>query len=320
VLDSSPLKNLKGRKAYTGMMTPGSRKRLKRAIQILCAIAEPKTAMNFKLNKEFKFKLNFITLTLPSPQGQITDQEIHKRCLDPWIKKAKRRFHLRSYIWRAERQGNGNLHFHIVTDTYIPYDELRDTWNDNLNALGFIDRFEHKHGHRHPNSTDVHAIKQVKNLAAYFSKYMAKGERCAEDLQGRAPLRHKLTKPLAVHQELKLKRVLSLAESRINGRTWDCSTNLKVKGNCEMLIEGDAAAVFQLAEADPEVRQFSTETCLILFLSPQQFRKYIKGELHDRYQAWLDNFRRLDYNIIPFPNQSPKELHVTMQVAVLTDS
>jgi hypothetical protein len=288
----SPLKNLKDKKAYTGFMSPGARKRLRRAIQLIVAIAEPKKAMNFKLNKEFTFKLNFVTLTLPAAQGKITDAEIKTQVLDPWIKKAKRRFNLRSYIWRAERQGNGNLHFHLVTDTYLPYDQLRDTWNDNLNALGFIDQFEKKHKHRHPNSTDVHAIKKVKNLAGYFSKYMAKGERCAEDAYPQAPLRAKPAKPIIYRSSLKFKLLRTREECKINGRVWDCSTNLKIKGNCETLIECEAAEMLSKVSADPEVRQLSTEHCLLLFLNRQQFKKYVTGPNLERFQSWLAVIKR----------------------------
>jgi hypothetical protein len=293
----SPLKNLKGKATYDGLMSPGARKRLRRAIQIMCAIAEPKSVYNQKTGKHFKFKVNFITLTLPCPQGSIPDKEIKSKVLDVWLKAAKRRFKLRSYIWRAERQGNGNLHFHIVSDTYIPYDQLRDTWNDRLNALGFIDRFEAKHGHRHPNSTDVHAIKQVKNLTAYFSKYMAKGEKVYEDLIAQPPSQAKAIKPVKVSKTLKFKRILTRSEARIDGRLWDCSTNLKQKGNCETLIEGDAEAVLQLAQADPEVRQFHSDQCLILFFNQKQFAWYIRGDLLKKYREWLSGFKKEDsYN------------------------
>jgi hypothetical protein len=293
----SPLKNLKGKEAYAGLLSPGARKRLRRAIQIICAIAEPKKAMNFKLNKEFKFKLNFITLTLPCPQGSRSDKEIKSKVLDVWLKAAKRKFKLRSYIWRAERQGNGNLHFHIVTDTYVPYDELRDTWNDRLNALGFIDEFEKRHGHRHPNSTDVHAIKKVKNLAAYFSKYMAKGEKVYEDLFAQPPRKGKGVPALKITNKIKFKRILTRSEARIDGRLWDCSTNLKQKGNCETLIEGEAEKMLESAFADPEVRQVRTDQCLILFFSPKQFAWYIRGDLLKKYQEWLSGFKKEDsYN------------------------
>lgn len=290
--DNSPLKNLKNKEAYSGLLSPGSKKRLRRAIQLIVAVAEPKKAMNFKLNKEFTFKLNFVTLTLPGPQGSYTDADIKSQVLDPWIKKAKRRFDLRSYIWRAERQANGNLHFHLITDTYLPYDQLRDTWNDNLNALGFIDRFELKHKHRHPNSTDVHAIKKVKNLAGYFSKYMAKGEKCAEDAYTKVPYRCKPLKPVICRPSLKFKLLRTREECKINGRVWDCSTNLKIKGNCETLIEAEAAEMLSRASADPEVRQLSTEHCLLLFLNRQQFKKYVTGPNLERFQDWLSIIKR----------------------------
>lgn len=293
---NNPIKNLKGKEAYTGLLTPGSKKRLKRAIQLIVAIAKPKTAMNFKTNKEFKFKLNFITLTLPCRQGSISDKEIKKKVLDVWLKAARRRFGLQSYIWRAERQGNGNLHFHIITDTYIPYDQLRDTWNDRLNALGFIDEFEKKHGHRHPNSTDVHAIKNVKNLAGYFAKYFTKGEKCYEDKFAPPPKKGKGVPRFKVCASLKFKRILTREEAKINGRLWDCSTNLKTKANCETLIEGSAEAVLQLAQADPDVRKLNTDQCLICFFSPKQFAFFIKGDLLEKYLAWLNTIRKIPQN------------------------
>ena len=256
---SSPLKNLKNSNTYEGHLSTGARKRLKRAIQLLVAIAEPKKAMNWKLNKEFSFRLNFVTLTLPGPQGNISDKDIKSKVLDVWIKAAKRRFKLRSYIWRAERQANGNLHFHIVSDTYLPYDQLRDTWNDRLNTLGFIDKFEAKHGHRHPNSTDVHAIHNVRNVAGYFMKYMAKGVKTWEDYIPAAPIASKAIKELKISPKLRLKRIQTLEESKIQGKVWDCSTNLKTKANCEGLIEGDAEAMLNLAYADDTIRRMRTE-------------------------------------------------------------
>ena len=64
---------------YTGQLTPYAKRRLKRAIQLLVASAMEKEAPNFKTGKTFKFKVNFITLTLPAPQGHITDRQIKKQ-------------------------------------------------------------------------------------------------------------------------------------------------------------------------------------------------------------------------------------------------
>lgn len=267
---SSKFEENTGIAQYHGHLTPGARKRLKRAIQLICAIAEPKTAMNFKLNKEFKFKLNFITLTLPVPQGDRTDKQIKKEVLDVWLKSAKRLFKLRSYIWRAERQKNGNLHFHIVTDTYLPYDQLRDSWNNRLNRLGMIDEFEKKHGHRHPNSTDVHAIKKVRNLAAYFSKYMAKD----------API-----------------------DQPIDGKLWDCSRNLKYSKNCETMLESEALETWMRVINDPEVKTKELDYCSIAFLTRPQFKKYIIGDMKTHYVSWLSVIRNIPDEVIDKPPQ-----------------
>jgi len=141
------------RAAYEGLLNLSSIKRLKRAIDLIIAISKEKEATNFKTGQLFKFKVNFITLTLPAMQGSITDKEIKRECLDVWLKSAKRVFKLNSYVWRAERQKNGNLHFHLITDCYMPFDQLRDSWNNRLERLGFITAFEKSHGHRHPNQS-----------------------------------------------------------------------------------------------------------------------------------------------------------------------
>src|SRR5258707_10662526 len=63
-----PKKEING---YTGVLTPYSKKKLKRAIGLMVATAIEKEAPNYKTGKTFKFKLNFITLTLPAAQKEI---------------------------------------------------------------------------------------------------------------------------------------------------------------------------------------------------------------------------------------------------------
>ena len=163
------------KKAYAGFISPGSAKNLKRCLENLIEISIEKKAVHHTSGKQFKFKINFITLTLPHHQGKWTDKDVKKMCLDTWLKSARRSFGLKSYVWRAERQHNGNIHFHIASDCYIDHVALRHSWNDRLEHCNYISRFEEKHGHRNPNSTDVHSVRKVQNLAAYLIKYMSKG-------------------------------------------------------------------------------------------------------------------------------------------------
>ena len=285
-----------GSAQYHGFMSPGSKKRLRRAIMLITAIAEPKKAMNFKLNKEFTFRLNFVTLTLPCPQGAYSDKILKSKILDPFLKSAKRTMKLRSYIWRAERQKNGNLHFHLITDTYLPYDQLRDSWNKRLNHLGYIDIFEKKHGHRHPNSTDVHATWNVDNLVGYFLKYMTKDEPTRENCTAQVPWskpKH-IIKPRKNQKSMVL--IPSTAETKIDGKIWDCSKNLKHKSNCEDILEGESLDCWNSAVADPFVKLKKTDHCTMAFLSPAQFQKYVTGSIKIRYLEWLSVIRNIPDN------------------------
>lgn len=251
-------KKVPSNKVYTGLMTKYSIKRLKRAINLLIAIAADKEVKNPTTGKYYKFKINFITLTLSAPQGDYTDRQIKNLLLDPFIKRAKRRFKLSNYVWRAERQKNGNIHFHLISDVYMHHTELKEMWNEIQNRIGLIDQFERKHGHRNPNSTDVHAVNNIKDLAAYLVKYMTKAK--AQD-------------------------------EIIKGKLWDCSTNLKVKGNCELLLEGEAQKVWEAAYSSPLTQVRHSEQCTIVFVKKEVWEVTITGEVAQRWKDYLAMIR-----------------------------
>jgi hypothetical protein len=279
------------KKAYSGLITPGSAKNMRRAIENMVAASMPKTAVNFSTGKEFKFKVNFITLTLPCKQGTHTDQTVKKTCLDNWLKSARQRFKLRSYVWRAERQLNGNVHFHIVTDCYIHYEALRDSWNARLNHLGYIDEFFKKHGHRTPNSTDVHAVSKIRNLASYMVKYMTKGVNPAEDFIAQPPWCKSRASPKPKKNGPKFQRVLRLEEQKIDGRVWDCSTNLKTKAKCDFIIDGETEAMLDVAINTHQCRYKVNPRCSLVFLDKGKFEKVITGRYREAWEKWLNGLR-----------------------------
>lgn len=135
---------------------------------------------------------NLITLTLPATQFH-TDKEIKRYILMPFIQDLKRCAIQFNYIWVAEKQKNGNIHFHVVTDCYIPYATILNNWNKNLNNLQYIDKYQQKFNNQMPKGVDVRLIKQIVHVAAYVTKYLTKSEN----------------------------------QSKIDGRLWGCSTNLE---------------------------------------------------------------------------------------------
>ena len=104
------------------------------------------------------------------------------------------KYHLTSYIWKAERQQNESIHYHITTNVFIPYYHIRDEWNNLLNKHGYLTEYKANYNNESPNSTDVHKVYKIKDIAAYLSKYISKNE------PDKLP---------------------------IEGKVWDCSLDLK---------------------------------------------------------------------------------------------
>ena len=177
--------SLPAQNATTNDISQKSRRKLKKAIGWLVAAADAKLVKMGDSDKFAPFKVNFITLTLPFAQNEKSDKWLKKHLLSPWIKRMAYKFDLKNYVWRAEKQKNGNLHFHLVTDTYIHYSIIRSAWNSIIIKLGLMRDFALVHGHSNPNSTDVKSVKHVKNLAQYLIKYLSKPEKDTKGIEGR---------------------------------------------------------------------------------------------------------------------------------------
>lgn len=144
------------------------KKRIYKAVTILYDSSKSKTVYQKKTNSYFKFKVNFVTLTLPGAQKH-SDKEIHEKVFKSFIRAWKQKEPNLLYVYRAETQENGNLHYHLVTNSFIHHRDLRNMWNYYCYKAGYQD-------HDNANSTDVHSLKKVSNPAAYIAKYITKPE------------------------------------------------------------------------------------------------------------------------------------------------
>jgi hypothetical protein len=102
------------------------------------------------------------------------DKLIKRECLNPFIIELQREYGMRNYIWKAEPQQNGNLHFHLLSQTYIDAIELRLIWLFHVNRLGYVNEFRVNHQKFLANCTDVHYLHKINDVASYVSKYMGK--------------------------------------------------------------------------------------------------------------------------------------------------
>ena len=218
-----------------GVLSIKARRKMEKAIMWLHFGAKAKRIFDHELQKSFTFHINFITLTLPAKQMH-SDKEITNRCLGNWLDVAKKMFGLRRYVWKAETQENGNIHYHLVTDTYIHHKDLRRTWNKSLELLGYISAFEFKHRHRNAPTEQVKSIKNVRNVASYVACYMSKNRpfKCIGKLIESKGVRREILygsdEYRAVNNWKELGKVVGSiigGYSRpVNGRLWGCSREL----------------------------------------------------------------------------------------------
>lgn len=170
---------------HSGELSDKAQSRIKNAVNWMVAAAKWKRVYDKATRKHYFFKINLITLTLPTTDHKISDHYFKSVLLKKFINNCRYNYGLANYVWKVEAQANGNIHAHFTTDTFIHWKHIRRTWNKILAKEGLIDTFEAKHGHRDPNSTDVKAVKKMKNLAAYLCKYFSKNEKDRRRIKGR---------------------------------------------------------------------------------------------------------------------------------------
>lgn len=163
------------RKKFPGDISSHSRKKIKRIVHNWIEAINAYGNRRARRAQAAARTLGFVTLTLSSAQRH-DDRWIKRNMLNRFLQELKRQYNVKNVVWRAEKQKNGNIHFHILVDGWIDWEPLRMLWNQIQEENGYLEPFAKKYGHRNPNSTDIHSLKSVRNPAAYITKYMTKNQ------------------------------------------------------------------------------------------------------------------------------------------------
>ena len=274
---------------HNGVVSNRAAAKIRKGISWLLYLANNKELVSSYHGKTFQFKLSFITLTLSSKQIH-SDHEIKTKCLNQFLVEARKKWKLRHYLWRAESQKNGNIHFHILCDCFIPWSEMRDCWNRIQNKLGYVDIYRNEMRKFHssgfqvrkdllskwnyknqlrayrtgskcdwnsPNSTDIHAVHKIKNLPAYLAKY------CTKNQIGRP----------------------------VEGNLWNLSESLsKIEGACDILYSTMADELSNVIENFKD--QFHKhEYYSICYVTVDQWSKIVKGDLYHLFTSYVKDYK-----------------------------
>lgn len=248
--------------SHHGKISKVARRKISRAVDYLTHIVPKQKYFHPGTGRSGDMILNFITLTLPSEQIH-TDNEIKSDLLEPFLNTCRQKWKVSSYIWRMEKQKNGNTHFHLITDRFIWWNELRNMWNRHCERLGYVTRYRdnqiawHKEGYifnpafspklsnarqyhnykegiacdwNNPNSTDVHGLRTIIDATSYLTKYITKTDQ----------------------------------SDNIEGRLWGCSSNLTRIRGAEIFADGDASDEIDKLISDPRCKFYKGDYFFVI--------------------------------------------------------
>src|SRR3989304_4153351 len=191
-----------------GMISSKARKSIRLAIDWLLICSDRTSLYERSTKKRFNAPLKFITLTLPTPQRH-SDAVIKSQCLNQFLIELKQYHRVVNYVWRAESQRNGNIHFHITTDKFIHHRDISEKWNRIIQKLGYVDAYRLQQLQHHsgcftprpelfkswdeehqraaylkgtaenwmsPPTTQIKAVKNLAELGEYLSKEFTKNK------------------------------------------------------------------------------------------------------------------------------------------------
>lgn len=274
----------------TGEVTRNVRCRMKSAIDGFISAIE---AHNQTCARDSKHLITFVTLTISASQMH-SDKELNRLLLMPMIQKLMRNKAVVNYIWKAEKQSNGNIHWHILIDRYVHWRWLRDAWNATQALHGYLDNYQSMHGHQDANSTDIHRLKGIHNIAAYITKYICKNSQ----------------------------------QNGLECRVWGCSAGLKAIKQFRVEVTSEVHTLIEDIVANASSSIYSYENCFICTSKRLKSILFKHRRIYDAYQAHhlrnyqtlyrseLERVTTIDFitpinTVICYPNKSAKTQLIT---------
>lgn len=263
-------------KSYSGLVTKGVKKRIRKKMDLLLQISPIRKIYNPVINKVHDFQLAFLTLTIQAQPDLPDHKLIMRNCFKPMLALLRNKMGVRDYVWKAELTVAGTIHYHLCTNRYIDYMQLRSSWNGLLRKAGLLEKYHSEHGHYNPNSTDIRATHTATAASLYMSKYMAKND---DD------------------------------ERKIGGKVWDCSQNLKY--STQYVDELSSFGDQQLAEgiAEGKIKVIQSDYVTIFKFHPSLLKSLLTPTQSNRYKnhlADIKNFKMKDKTQPPATSEKSK--------------
>lgn len=244
---------------YSGAVTRGAEKRMSKAINLLIESSLTQRIFNPVTGRKFNFKISFITLTIPD-QVVLSTKEAHKILLEPLLKWLRQVHGMKNYVWKLEVQKRGVIHWHLTSDCFVVHSDLRNKWNYLLSKAGLNEGYVKEQGHNDANSTDIHSVKNIRDLASYLIKYFTKRE---QNMSG------------------------------LKGKIWDCSKNLKKAKYYETELTEDIEADIYKYGLDNKLEMVLGDKFTIIKMKGMKAINLFPIQVREAYYQNLQDIREL---------------------------
>lgn len=188
---------------FTGFLSKDVQKKMIGTVQNWSDTIDEMNARNLRNQIKTQYQINMLTITLSATQ-QHNDKFIKRWLLVPFIAKLVKTNPDVSYLWRAEPQKNGNIHFHILIDRYFSKDWVQREWNKTQSQHGYHSQLTESKTDLGKNSTRIEALASKDNAISYVAKYISKNEGdraiegrlwgCSDRLRKLQPIEYNLNK------------------------------------------------------------------------------------------------------------------------------
>jgi len=195
-----------------------------------------------------------------------------------------------TYVWKAEVQERGQIHYHITTPSYIEWQKIKDKWNTLQQQAGLLEKYKNEHGHYSPNSTDIHEVHNIKNLSGYLFKEFCKSIQNPYDYMMNQPDQALEKNEISKDEHSFIKQCV---EERLKnfGKLWDCSMNLKQFKRFTVSVSDQTYTAIREMTAQRKINTIQLEQCTIYELPKNDFTQILSIKQIGDYDEFINTIR-----------------------------
>lgn len=244
--------NFHEKKAYSGRVTAGVRKRLTKAVNLMLQVSKGAWKQNHAMGYIQYHRISFITLKITGVEN-ITAREAYDSCLSHFLDWLRRTAGVKLFVWKAELTRAHQVHYHITCPDMISHVDIRQKWNSFLRAAGYLDQYAGEHGHYNANSTDIHSVNDIENLSSYMVKALTESIAEAEKIKQTRPGKTKL-----VNIGAEMAKDCQNEEGT-DGKIWGCSEVLAAAHYVAFHMSYRHREYIERLESEGRVKRFADD-------------------------------------------------------------